>query len=67
MFIYRIKKESPLQILNKETGEVIEISCPKDFKNTGIRVALKLPENYKILHTKQRVDNDDIKDDSFNK
>ena len=67
MFTYRIKKEVPLQIVNKETGETIEIHCPKDFKNTGMRVALKLPENYKILHTKQRVSDEHNEDNNFNK
>ena len=71
MFVLRIKKGIPLKILNEVSGDVIEIHVPDDFKNAGMRVALKLPKNHKILHTKQLVGesryDDESTDSKFNR
>lgn len=68
MFIFRIKKDKPLQIISEKTGEILEVHCPKDNKNTGIVIGLKLPKDYKILHSKQVEDLNDSTDDlNYNK
>lgn len=67
MFLIRIKKGIPLRVLDEISNEVLEIHVPNNYKNTGMIVGLTLPKNYRILHTKQVVEKNDVNEDTDSK